>query len=310
MKDRIYVPHMPSYAGKWIHAGYMHAWATLGYQVLLYSTPPDLEATDFGENDMIMIPDAWISVYPAKFLPLIKKSKKAFVQSQPNTFPLPWGTHPNFVSLVSDDTIKALNAMDNVYLWAFGDEESLLCGYHHKWKTVHSVPLAFDSINYNFIEDKNYMFDVCYIGGWANNGFNEKRKIMINTLSEFMKSGLKCGIFINKNISHDEENLILSNSKVAINIHDAYQRELGHDTNERTFKSLGLNGTLVSDEVTQLTTLFPEVKASNNPEEMIKYVKDYVNMQPEELNKIKQKNRKLIQEKHCYTHRVEKLLSL
>jgi hypothetical protein len=92
------------------------------------------------------------------------------------------------------------------------------------------VPLAFDNISYEYLEDSKFKFDVCFVGGRANNGFDEKYKIMMTHFSAFKDSGLKCGIFVGRNLTHEQENKLLYNSKVAINIHDAYQRTLraGH----------------------------------------------------------------------------------
>mgnify|MGYP003668172848 FL=1 len=133
---------------------------------------------------------------------------------------------------------------------------------------------------------------------------------MIQNFSEFRNSGLKCGFFIGKNLTHEQETAILCNSKVAVNIHDAYQRLLGNDTNERTFKSLGLTGLLVSDEVTQASRLFPDVKMSNNPKKLVKLVQEYAKMPTGELLEIKNTNKENIANNHTYINRVQKLLSL
>ena len=169
--------------------------------------------------------------------------------------------------------------------------------------------MAYDNINYKEFENDNYGYDVCFIGGWADNGFNEKKKLILQTLKVFMNSDLKCGFFINRGISHDAENKILSNSRVCLNVHDKYQRKFGRDVNERTFKSLGLNGILVSDEINHQTHLFPEIKCSNNPESVLKYVKEYVNMDDDRLEKIKNKNKQNILTNHTYVNRVKQMLN-
>ena len=133
---------------------------------------------------------------------------------------------------------------------------------------------------------------------------------MMENFIEFKKSDLNCGFFINRNLTHEQENLLLYNSKVTINIHDAYQRALGFDTNERTFKSLGLNGILISDKVGQLERMFPNIKTSNTPTELIEFTKEYISLTEKELGNIREENRQNILDNHCYTHRVQKLLSL
>ena len=197
-------------------------------------------------------------------------------------------------------------------MWTFVDVNrgTVKETFYPLWKNITTVPLGFDNFSYENLKDEKYKFDVCFVGGRANNGFDEKYKIMINHFAAFKDSGLKCGIFVDKNLTHEQENKILYNSKVAINIHDAYQRELGLDTNERTFKSLGLTGVLVADEEEQLHRIFPDVKRTNDPKEMVKFVKEYVSMPEEELNSIKEKNRKMISDNHTYVHRVKQLLEL
>ena len=100
--------------------------------------------------------------------------------------------------------------------------------------------------------------------------------------------------------------MLLFNSKIALNIHDAYQQKLGLDTNERTFKSLGLTGFMISDHVDELGRLFDSPMAKS-PEDMLSLVEQYLS---EDLNEIKNKNRDLILQNHTYLHRVRQLESL
>ena len=92
---------------------------------------------------------------------------------------------------------------------------------------------------------------------------------------------------LTRNLSHEQESVLLYNSKISLNIHDAYQRALGMDTNERTFKSLGLNGILISDEIGQLKDIFPNVKTSNDPLELVKMTKEYLSLTEKERYNIK-----------------------
>ena len=292
-------------AGYWIYKGYQEAWRELGYEVSGLSHE-NYYIDSIDGDYIIMVPDAYVGPGSSE---IIEKSYKTFVYAQPNKFPDPWGQHPNFKCLCHADIIELLNEKNNVFLWSFSDIEDP--SLFHKWKKVNTVPLAFDSVSYEPVKDEKYTkYDVCFIGGWANNGFNEKRKIMLECFKEFKGSGLNCAFSVGKNISHEQENAILCNSKVALNIHDAYQRVLGFDTNERTYKSLGLTGVLVSDEVRQLESMFPNVKTSNDPVKLIEHIKDYISLTEKELNDIKEENRQNILDNHCYTHRVEQLLRL
>ena len=312
---KIYILDVPEHAGYWIYKGYRKAWEKLGFDVEIIKIGKTLATSmlatnymaniDFPEEYMIMYPDAMCQAEGT--LEAIAKSHKTFIYTQPNAFVYPWGQHPNFACGAPNKTIHALNDLENVHLWTFGDHTA----NHFKWKKVHTVPLAFDSISYQPISDEKYSkYDISFVGGWADNGFNEKRKIMIEYFSEFMKSGLKCGFFVGKNLTHEQENLLLYNSKLTLNIHDAYQRILGTDTNERTFKGLGLNGTLVSDTVGQLNRIFPHLKTSIESKEVVQIAKDYLSLTEKELKNIKEENRQLVLENHCYTNRVQQLLEL
>jgi hypothetical protein len=317
---KIFTADFPKHAGRWIYRGYQKAWDHLGYSVKTYEdyefdlgTPPEQTSIiscfpskqQQEEDYMIMTVDGLVT--QDWELEAIRKSQKTFIFVQPNVFPRPWGTHSNFVCLTRDDVIGELNSMDNVYLWTFIDNTS----YHLKWKKVHTVPLAYDSLSYKPIKSKEHeKYDISFIGGWANNGFDEKRKIMIDIFSRFKDSGLNCGFFVEKNLTHEQECRVLYNSKLTLNIHDAYQRVLGYDTNERTFKSLGLNGCLVSDTVGQLNRIFPNLKTSLDSNEIVQITKDYLSLSEKELNDIKEENRQNILDNHCYTNRVKSLLDL
>jgi len=316
---KVYTPGYSAHAGKWIYEGYRNAWKELGYDVVVNATPPShtqgwttwstphpLTDEELKEEYVLMCVDGRVKSL-STFMEAARRSYKTFIFAQPNSFPAPWGSHSNFVSTAADEVINTLNQMDNVYLWTFGRVTT----HHHKWKKVNTIPLAFDPISYLPLKNENYnKYDICFVGGWANNGFNEKRKIMVESFNEFKKSGLKCGFFIGKNLTHEQENMLLYNSKISLNIHDAYQRVLGNDTNERTFKSLGLNGALISDKVEQLESIFPNVKTSNDPKELVRITKEYLSLTSRELNDFKEENRQMILDNHCYTHRVKELLSL
>lgn len=316
---KVYVPSYSSHAGHWIYKGYQDAWKHLGYDIwtdqevhssgaCTSTAPIPHTAEELQEEYIIMSVDACVVQNSEKFMDAAAKSHKTFVYVQPNRFPHPWGAHPNFISIAPDNIIEQLNKIDNVYLWTFVNTD---VPYYTKWKKVHTVPLAFDSVGYQQMPDEKYKkFDISFVGGWANNGFNEKRKIMIDIFSEFMKSGLNCGFFVGKNLTHEQECKVLHNSKMTLNIHDAYQRTLGLDTNERTFKSLGLNGCLVSDTVGQLNKMFPDLNTSLTGQGLVQIAKLYLSLSEAELEELKEKNKQDILDNHCYTNRVQQLLSL
>ena len=297
---QIFIRNHPSHAGYWIYRGYAKAWEALGYKTQFYDNIAEVPKMANGEEYDVMGVDYYLS---DQHYPVLEKANRVYMFVNPNHFPYPWGTHKNYVYHGSQHIIDTVNSLDNTHLWTWLDSTQ----YHTKWKDVHKLPLAYDSISYtDEVDSEKYKFDVCYIGGWADNGFNQKSKIMMKHFAQFKDSGLKCGLFIGKDLTHEQENTILRNSKVALNIHDDYQRELGLDTNERTFKSLGLTGVMVSDNVTQIRNMFPSVPLTSDPEEMVEIVKIYINS--DELEDTKQKNRENILQNHTYVHRAKEML--
>ena len=302
---KIYIPYHGSHAGFWIYEGYKKAWESLGYDVEYLTTEGDY-TKDRPKEYQVMLTEAPLYNKVKGSFEFIEDAQRAYVFSQPNSFPGKWGNHPNFISLSDDTIINRLNSIDHVKLWSFSNTKDN--PYFHKWKHVNYVPLAFDDETYSELEDKDYEFDVCYVGGLANNGFNEKAEIMETYFGELSKLKLKFGIFINDNLSLEQESKLLYNSKISLNLHDKYQQVLGLDSNERTFKSLGLNGFLISDNVAEVSNLFPTVPIANNPKEMSNLVEEYLSILG--LESYKESNRSIIKEQHTYKNRVKQLLSL
>jgi len=80
------------------------------------------------------------------------------------------------------------------------------------------------------------------------------------------------------------------------------------DTNERTFKSLGLNGLLVSDKVLQLEEIFPQVPVSLDVGEIIEHIKKLLDLTENETRVIKEENIQNVLLNHCYVNRVKQML--
>jgi hypothetical protein len=297
---KIYIQRHNEFAGKWIYSGYAHAWAYLDHQVKFIN---DLQEINENESYKLFITENLLTSNNLKYL---ENSVATYLYVQPNIFPNHWGKHPNFISCQNEKVIEIINSYKNVYKWSFSRDTST---YFTLWKNVVSMPLAFDNINYLPQKVSNFQYDICFIGSVANNGFNEKIIIMQETLNHFIASGLKCGFSVGQNINHDTENNVFNSSKVALNIHDLYQRTLGLDTNERTFKALGCNGLLVSDEVYQITDLFPNVFQSNDYKKLVDKAKELCNLSISDLNEIKEENKRYIEANHTYIKRAEKFLS-
>jgi hypothetical protein len=287
-------------AWQWIQRGYKLAWEAAGFDAVYYDNLEEIKDAEFD----LMVRE-WDIKTPVD-LETLSRATRAYLFAQATTFPLPWGSHPNFRSSSAPELRELINKMPNVYLWSFGETFE----YHEGWKKVHSLQLAFDTVSYKQVFDPRYTYDICYIGGRANNGFDEKYKIMLKYFGQFRHSKRKVGIFIGKNLSHEQENLILCSSKVCLNIHDSYQKTLVMtDTNERTFKSLGCNGALVSDREGFIPKHFPDVPIADTPEEMVELTEKYLTMPPKELKDIKEGHKEQISRNHTYLARTQEALA-
>lgn len=305
---KIFIKNKPTDAWHWIlNYGYFAAWKHFGYESIFFNNLKELKNET--EYNVMCFDD---DIRDFQDIEILGKAKKSFVYVQPTSFPGKFGQNPLFITSCNSKLRRELEKNPNIKLWSFVtpyDEEKIFSG----WNKVSNILLAFDDINYmNYVTvpHMKYKYDVCYIGGRANNGFDEKIKLIEATFAEFEKSGLRTGFFINKGLTLANEANILFHSEVGINIHDVFQRLYGYDTNERTFKTLGLTGLLVSDSVRQLEEKFPTVLTSNDPVELTKKTKEIFELSLKERNEIKEKNRALILEKHTYKNRVKELLSL
>jgi hypothetical protein len=298
---KVYIKKHSAHAGKWIYEGYKNAWNSLGYDTLFYSDIKSLKKEEIRDSFIMAIDHDVLSEEEVEKLTL---SKKTFLFVQSDCIPPPWGRHPNWKTRCSKEIIEKINKT-NIQTWTFLETDK----YFKSWNDIMYMPLGFDEHSYKTVEDKKFAFDVCFVGGWANNGFNEKKQIMLEVFSQFKDTSLKCGFFINKNLSHENECKIITNSKVCINIHDAYQRVLGLDTNERTFKTLGLNGALVSDKIACMKNLSLDISFYETSSEIIDKTYLYLEMPEADLEAVKIKNKENILNFHTYTKRVESFLN-
>jgi len=295
-KKIVYIPQHKTDAGKWIYEGFGKAWNHLGFESIYY-IPKEIKS---------LKKDSYIMSCDSHFIEpkIYSKFDKVFLYVM-NQFSDIFQGHPNFTSQVSNDNIYRINNLKNVIKFSFGLPEPRYVG---GWSDVEYVPLAFDSLSYKKLHT-GYLFDVCFVGGIAHNGVNTKMNIMKEYLGAFKESGLKCGFFINKDLTHEQENKILCNSRICLNIHDKNQQLMGLDTNERTFKSLGCGGVLVSDNIRCLSS--PPLNnlriiLVDSPGEMVNKCKQL--LVDDYLDIFRQHNFKEIKN-HTYISRVKQLLA-
>ena len=87
---KIYIQDHACHAGKWIYSGYAHAWAYLDHEVKFIN---DLSEVKTNEQYKLFICDSKVT---QSNIQIIKNSYKTYLYVQPNSFPDPWGSHPNF----------------------------------------------------------------------------------------------------------------------------------------------------------------------------------------------------------------------
>lgn len=301
MNNTVYIKHHPHSAGKWIYEGFARAWISLGFEVSFFNDISQIKS----DARFIMTTESDVE----RDIDVLGSVEKSFVFVQPFKFPEPWGRHPNWITSVKRETAEKSNSIASIKKWTFVNDTKNL--NYRPWEDVHYIPLAFDSVGYQLpdfnIEKK---FDVCFVGGWANNGFNEKQKRIIDHLSLVQQSGIRCGFFVNSGLTHEQENFVICSSRVALNIHDEYQVKLGLDLNERTFKSLALSGILASDNVSEMKNIFPGVKLASRPNEMLDIINHYLSFSEEDLLSERMRNRVDILENHTYVQRVKRMMQL
>lgn len=303
---KLYLKNHSKYAGHWIYNfGYKAAWEANGFDVVLFDNLTDITDSDF----FVMATDS--DVTSKESIEVLSKAKKGWLYTQPTTYPGKFGKHPMYLTSCSSQTRKELSSLHNINFWTFLTEHEKSNLFSDWNKKVFSVPLAFDDVNYlSLIKPikPKYQYDICFIGGRAINGFDDKIKLMEKTFEVFKNSGLNTGFFIDKNLSLADEANILYHSKVGLNIHDINQLSYGFDTNERTFKTLGLTGVMISDCVGQLEKFFPNIATSNEAEKLVEYIKSFLQLIESEQKKIKENNREMILKHHTYRNRVKDLL--
>ena len=293
--------------GAWesIHRGFKSAWESLGFDVEEYEALEELANSSLPAEYDLFTRD-W-EVAKLESYEIVANSRRTYLFAQPNYFLRPWGGHQNFVTSLTTEQISEMNRLPNVKLWNFGENPNP--AYFYEWKKVHRIPLAYDSFHYEPKLDwfKKDEYDIGYVGSWADNGFGEKKKIIDAYWEEIDKLDIIKAFFVGMKLSDEQEKTVLHNSKITLNIHDNYQQIIGADTNERTFKSLGRNGFLISDKVEAVENLFPTVPIAATPKEMAELIMHYLK---EDLTEIKAENRNHILSNHTYIHRVQQMLEL
>ncbi len=291
-------------AGGAIYQGYYNAWQHLGYEVKWYTSLSEINDSDY---ILMTIDHDVVGVWP-KSLEVINNARRAFCFCNATWMPDKFNLVGYYVTVMPQDTIDILNKTGKVKWFGFGESRDR---YGHNFcsgfgEDVISAPLAFDNFTYLPIEDDKWKYDVCFVGGYVNNGIFAKERYSREWIMNLEKENIKCGFFgmDGRKLSIEDEVKLLYNSKIALNVHDEYQRLIGSDYNEREIKSIGINGFLITDSIWQSEKLKLPVIRCKTKEEFKNNVFKYLSV---DNSVYKRYNRKWTCENHAYTCRVKAL---
>lgn len=345
MKILFFVPHLSTvYAGRTIYNAYKNAFIDLGHEFQFLTADDNQEKVYEEFNPDILFTS--LNQYVLKFLDLnlIKKQKRKGTKVFVN---VPFWTSP-FNSTRINETSSLKNNMNWINLiksHEYGDVYyNSAEGYDQRMNgfekgtgyTHHTIPLAADKLAIFPEYSDKFKADISYIGTYLpekrefikSQVFPLKNKYDLRlygqdwTLSDRLigftsKVGKYFNLPIIQNLQKpkleiDDERKIYTSSKISINIHEDYQKKLGGDCNERTFKIPLAGGFEITDDVKCIRQYFnegEEIVIAKNKTDWFEKI-DYYIKNPEKKNKIIDAGRKKVLNEHTYHNRVEKLIKI
>lgn len=200
----------------------------------------------------------------------------------------------------------------------------------------HTIPLAADKTLLKPDYNKRFVADISYIGS----NLPDKRKFFQHyvyplsrnhdlriygqdwtysdrTLGWVQRAGQYFNIkFLAKirkpKLALEDEAQIYASSSVSINVHEKYQRTLGGDCNERTFKIPLCGGFEIVDNVACIKRYFEcgkELIIAENSADWVDKVKHYLH-HPEERLPIIEAGRQRVLRDHTYHNRAKQIISI
>ncbi|MDO9385849.1 MAG: glycosyltransferase [Thiobacillus sp.] len=329
------------YAGRTIYHGYKNAFIDLGYE--FYTMTADDDSRQVLETFQPDIFITSLSPYYLKFLDIdaVLARKKVGMRVFVNT---PFWNSP-LSNLRVNETPSLSSNKEHIRLIrsGFGDvyynvceqDSVLMDGFEeatgYKFQTL---ALAADKISLKPIFDEHFHADVSFIGtylpekrhffdqyviplgkrynlklygqdwtigdrmlGWAQRGgqyFN------IPPLSSIRKPKLKL----------EDEAKIYASSTVSINVHEDFQKRIGTDCNERTFKIPFSGGFEITDDVACIRKYFKEdeeIVIAKNQDDWFDKIEFFIR-NPEKRIPIIVAGKKRVLAEHTYHHRVTEML--
>jgi spore maturation protein CgeB len=199
-----------------------------------------------------------------------------------------------------------------------------------------TVPLAADKTMLPVVPADEFRSDVAYVGTWlpGKQRFFEENLFPLRADLDLRIYGQdwtrreralglaqKVGQYFNvpvlrslqrPKLSFAQELSIYCSAAVSVNIHESYQRELGGDCNERTFKIPLAGGFEITDDVACIRKYFApgvEIIIADSPADWREKVAHYV-CHPNEREAVVEAGRARVLRDHTYHNRVAQVLEL
>ncbi len=244
-----------------------------------------------------------------------------------------WGIEENkhYVDLIKS------NVYADVYFNQVEQDDPRMAGFEETiGQKYFTIPLACDKTICFPEYSKKFKADISFIGTYLP----QKREVMKERLfplkskydlklygqdwilKDFLLSwGQKFGQYYNINLLKkiqkpklmlEDERRIYSSSTICVNIHEDYQRQLGGDCNERTFKIPACGGFEIVDDIAYVRKYFKEgeeIVIVKNKDDWFQKI-DYYIKNPEKRLPIIEAGRKKVLKEHTYHKRAEQIINI
>lgn len=345
MKILYHIPSLDTIgAARTIYNGYKNAFTDLGHEWRVLTADQSLEEllSDYSP-DILM---TCLSPFYLKYLDLDlireakKKSKlKVFVNIPQWNSPLAKTRINETASLSKNKKHLALIASGfyDVFYNVSEQNDPSMDGFERTTGyPFHTVPLAADKVVLRAMFDKAWQADISFIGTnlpQKRAFFNERlfpleKSYHLKLYGQDWSRGDRALGWVQKGAQYfnihflkairkpklalEDEAKIYTSSLVSINIHDEYQRRLGADCNERTFKIPLCGGFEITDDVACIRKYFKdgeEIVIAKDKKDWFEKIEHFIR-NPDERTPIIEAGKKKVLDRHTYHNRVNQFLDI
>lgn len=338
--------HQPSihsvFAQKVIYEGFLNAANYLGYKFVTYTAGMDLEKVLEENSADIFITAShffWRKQLDYNILKKYRdKGLKVWTKIDFWTSPMATGRVNEAKSMKDDEVLKKLikdNLLGDYYFHVVEQKDPRMEGWREFSGVDYiTIPLAADRKTDFEDYDKNYKFDIAFIGAYQpqkKKFFQEyvfplKAKYDLQLIGrdwtwiDKQKNNIhRVGQYFNIPIlktlqkpvpAKGETAKIYTSSKLLINVHEEYQRSFGGDCNDRTFKVPACGGLIINDDVSCIRKYFAddEIVIAKDKNDWFEKI-DYYMSHTEEAKKIAKKAQIRVMTEHLWEHRLQKIIN-